>query len=74
VREGDASFVYIIGPDQKAKRLPVTTGRRDGKLVEILSGLEVDDRIVTEGVVKLSEGAKVRTEKQARGPAPAKAK
>jgi membrane fusion protein, multidrug efflux system len=74
VREGDASFVYIIGPDQKAKRLPVTTGRRDGKLVEILSGLEVGDRIVTEGVVKLSEGAKVRTKKQARGPAPAKAK
>lgn len=74
VREGDASFVYVIGPDQKAKRQPVTTGRRDGKLVEILEGLAAGDRIVTEGVVKLSEGAKVRTEKQAQHGAPGKAK
>lgn len=63
VREGDTSFVYVIGPDQKAKRLPVKTGGRDGNLVEIVEGLAAGDRIVTEGVVKLSEGAKVRTGK-----------
>lgn len=74
VREGDQSFVYAIGPDQKAKRLPVTTGRRDGKLVEILEGLSSGDKIVTEGVVKLSEGAKVRTGKQSGGTPPAKLK
>lgn len=63
VREGDTSFVYVIGPDQKAKRMPVKTGGRDGGLVEIIEGLSAGDRLVTEGVVKLSEGAKVRTEK-----------
>jgi len=74
VREGNSSFVYTIGPDQKAKRLPVLTGRRDGNLVEIVTGLEPGDRIVTEGVVKLSEDIKVRTDKKPSGAAPGKAK
>ncbi len=64
VREGDSSFVYVIGADNKAKRLPVKTGGRDGNLVEITEGLAAGDRIVTEGVVKLTDGAKVRTGKQ----------
>jgi membrane fusion protein, multidrug efflux system len=68
IREGDQSFVYTVGKDGKAKRLPVTTGGRDGTLVEITDGLSAGDRIVTEGVVKLSEGARVRTGSQERGP------
>jgi membrane fusion protein, multidrug efflux system len=67
IREGNQSFVYAIGKDGKAKRLPVTTGGRDGTLVEIIEGLSAGDRIVTEGVVKLSEGARVRTGPQKRG-------
>lgn len=63
VREGDTSFVYVVGADQKAKRMPVKTGGRDNGLVEIVEGLTAGDKIVTEGVVKLSEGAKVRTAK-----------
>ena len=63
VREGDTSFVYIMGVDFKVKRMPVTTGARDGNLVEVITGLNVGDRIVTEGVVKLSDGATVRTGK-----------
>jgi membrane fusion protein, multidrug efflux system len=60
VREGDGRFVYVIGGDQKAKRLPVETGGRDGNLIEVTRGLAPGDKIVTEGIVKLSEGAKVR--------------
>lgn len=60
VREGDTSFVYVIDGEQKAKRIPVTTGARDGALVEIVEGLQPGQKIVTEGVVKLSDGAKVR--------------
>lgn len=67
VREGNQSFVYTVGKDGKAKRLPVTTGGRDGTLVEITEGLSGGDRIVTEGVVKLSEGARVRTGPLERG-------
>ena len=68
IREGNQSFVYTVGKDGKAKRLPVTSGGRDGTLVEITEGLSAGDRIVTEGVVKLSEGARVRTGPQERGP------
>lgn len=60
VREGDTSFVYTIDAKQKAKRVPVKTGARDGNLVEIVDGLSAGDRIVSEGVVKLSDGATVR--------------
>ena len=59
VGEGDASFVYIVEGDT-AKRVKVTTGIRQGGLVEILSGLQPGQRIVTEGVVKLSDGQKIR--------------
>lgn len=59
VGEGDASFVYIVEGDT-AKRVKVTTGIRQDGLVEILSGLQPGQRIVTEGVVKLSDGQKIR--------------
>lgn len=72
VREGDTSFVYVIGTDQIAKRLAVRTGGRDGNLVEVVEGLAAGDRIVTEGVVKLSDGAKVRTAKAQGGAGAAK--
>jgi membrane fusion protein (multidrug efflux system) len=64
----------MLDADQKAKRIAVKTGGRDGNLVEIISGLKVGDKIVTEGVVKLSDGAKVRTGKAKAGEAPAKSK
>lgn len=58
--EGDQRFLYTLGADGTAKRVPVKTGGRDGNWVEIVSGLRPGTRIVTEGVVKLSPGAKAR--------------
>lgn len=60
VREGDGRYVYTVDKDGKAKRVAVSTGGRDGNLIEVTQGLTPGDKIVTEGVVKLSEGAKVR--------------
>lgn len=60
VREGDGRYVYTAGKDGKAKRIAVSTGGRDANLIEVMQGLNPGDRIVTEGVVKLSEGAKLR--------------
>lgn len=74
VREGDTSFVYMLDAKQKAKRVPVKTGARDGNLVEIVEGLKVGDRIVTEGVVKLSDGAQARTRQTGAPAAKANAK
>jgi membrane fusion protein (multidrug efflux system) len=61
LNEGEARFVFVLGKDGKVKRARVTTGGRLGNLVEIANGLAPGTRIVTEGVVKLSDGIKVRT-------------
>ena len=66
VREGNSSFVYTIGAQSKAKRVSVKTGARNGNMVEIVEGISTGDSIVTEGVVKLSDGAAVRLEKSKR--------
>ena len=60
VGEGDKSFVFLIGKDKKVKRTPVRTGLRQSGVVEIVEGLNPGDRVVTEGVIKLSDGMPVR--------------
>lgn len=60
VGEGERRFVYVLGNDMTVKRTEVKTGAKQDGLVEIVSGLRVGQRIVTEGVVKLSDGQKVR--------------
>jgi membrane fusion protein (multidrug efflux system) len=59
VGEGEDSFVYTIEQGQ-AKRLQVRTGTRQNGRVEILEGLKPGQRVVTEGVVKLADGQRVR--------------
>lgn len=59
VGEGESSFVFVIDGD-KVKRVPVKTGLRQGGKVEILEGLTPGQRVVTEGVVKIADGLKVR--------------
>jgi membrane fusion protein (multidrug efflux system) len=68
VTEGERSFVMLVGKDQVAKRAAVRTGARSGGRIEILAGLAPDDRFVTEGLVRINEGSKVRI---AAGVAPA---
>jgi membrane fusion protein (multidrug efflux system) len=60
VGEGDARFVYVVGADRKVKRTAVRTGLRSGGRIEILEGLRPGEKVVTEGVVKLADGMKVR--------------
>lgn len=60
VGEGERRFVYVAGDDLTVRRTEVSTGiKQDGK-VEILGGLSPGQRIVTQGVVKLSDDQKVR--------------
>jgi membrane fusion protein (multidrug efflux system) len=60
VGEGDSRFVYTLDPGGTARRTAVRTGLRSAGRVEILEGLKPGQKVVTEGVVKLSEGMKVR--------------
>lgn len=59
VGDGDDRFVFVI-EDRTAKRTKVETGIRQDGRVEILGGLKAGQKVVTEGVVKLTDGVKVR--------------
>ena len=59
LQEGKSKFVYLVVGKDKVKRQSVETGvRRRGK-IEILSGLEVGDRVVREGMQKIRSGSKI---------------
>jgi membrane fusion protein, multidrug efflux system len=53
------SFVWRIGADGKASRAPIEIGLRKAARVEIASGIEAGDRIVSAGTQKVTEGAPV---------------
>jgi len=59
VQVGVDSFVFRVGADASAERVPVEVGvRRDG-LAEITKGVQAGERIVIDGTVKLRPGSKV---------------
>jgi membrane fusion protein (multidrug efflux system) len=60
VGEGDRRFVYTVDQAGTVKRIEVRTGLRSAGRIEILEGLRPGQRVVTEGVVKLTDGVKVR--------------
>jgi membrane fusion protein (multidrug efflux system) len=55
------AYVYMVDGDTVHQQQIEVGGRRFG-VVEVLGGLEEGDLIVTEGIVKLREGARVRYE------------
>jgi membrane fusion protein (multidrug efflux system) len=59
VQVGTDSFVYRVKADRTVERAKVGLGSRRAGEVEITNGLAAGDRIVTEGTVKLREGALV---------------
>ncbi len=62
VRLDEQAFVFRIEQGERGAsvaRTPVELGRRTADLIEVLSGVEVGDRIVPEGVHRLSDGAPV---------------
>jgi membrane fusion protein, multidrug efflux system len=59
IQVGTDAFVYRVAQDQTASRVKVGLGARRRGEVEIASGLSPGDTIVTEGAVKLRDGARV---------------
>jgi membrane fusion protein (multidrug efflux system) len=60
VGDGEDRYVFLAADDGKAKRVKVVTGARQQGLVEIVDGLKPGQKIVTQGVVKLSDGVPFR--------------
>lgn len=59
VRDG-FSYVYRVGSDSKVKQLKVQTGRVAGDQLELLSGVQAQDRLVASGGSFLSDGDLVK--------------
>lgn len=53
------SYVYVVKPDNTVSVQVVTTGTADGTNTVITKGLSPGDIVVTDGVDRLSDGAKV---------------
>jgi membrane fusion protein (multidrug efflux system) len=54
------TFVWVIGSDNKATQRAVKVGETLGENVLIVEGLKAGERIVTEGLQKVREGAPVQ--------------
>ncbi len=59
VGEGSQSFVFVVD-GENARRIPIRTGLRQNGMVEVIDGLRPGQRIVTEGVVKITDGQAIR--------------
>ena len=57
--EDGSTAVLLVGPDGKAHKRPVKVGVRTEKAVQIVSGINPSDTIVTQGGYGLDEGTKV---------------
>ena len=60
VGEGENRFVFAVDGNGRARRIPVRTGARIGGRIEVVQGLRPGQRVVTEGIVKVSDGMQVR--------------
>ena len=58
--EGDKSYVYKINEENIANKTEVTTGLRGDKNIEIISGLNEGDIIVSEGLKKVRPRGKIK--------------
>ena len=58
--DGRAAVVYVVAEGDRARRVPVQTGRLLGERIEIVTGLAPGDRVVTEGAAWLNDNDAVR--------------
>ncbi|WP_062260886.1 efflux RND transporter periplasmic adaptor subunit [Endozoicomonas arenosclerae] len=56
---GNQRFVYVIDDKGVAHQRSVQTGKTLGDQITVVSGLEIGERIVDEGIIKVSDGRKV---------------
>jgi membrane fusion protein (multidrug efflux system) len=56
----DSFYVFVAGPDRKAHRTRVMVGIRNSSAVQIISGLEPGQIVITSGGYALSDGLQVK--------------
>jgi membrane fusion protein, multidrug efflux system len=58
-RSQQGTYVYIVDENENAVARPITLGATEGERVAVTSGLNLGDKIVTDGADKLKDGQKV---------------
>ena len=53
VRSSGTPMVYVVGPDNKVRKVQVTEGISSGQFVAVTGELKAGDRLVTEGAERL---------------------
>ncbi|MGV3569439.1 MAG: efflux RND transporter periplasmic adaptor subunit, partial [Ramlibacter sp.] len=56
---GQGDYVFVLQPDRTVKIRPVVKGQFLADRVQIVSGLQVGERVITEGADRLRDGARV---------------
>jgi RND family efflux transporter MFP subunit len=59
-QDRDGQFVWVVGADSKAVKRVVESGLRIADDIEILSGLEAGEQVVTRGFLGLAEGKAIK--------------
>jgi membrane fusion protein, multidrug efflux system len=66
VRESqDGRYVFVVGPDGKVKQQPVQVARTTERLALLREGVSPQDQVVTDGFVRLRDGAQVAIQRAA---------
>jgi membrane fusion protein, multidrug efflux system len=65
----DGKFVFVLKPDQTVEVRPVAAGMTTGSGVVIEQGLRIGERVVTDGQLRLTSGARVeiKNDRKAKG-------
>jgi multidrug efflux system membrane fusion protein len=58
-RAAQGTIVYVVRDDNTVTVRPVKVGASEGEVTEVVSGVQAGERVVTDGVDRLREGAKV---------------
>ena len=58
--EGNKSYVYKVSKENIANKIEIIIGSRNQGNVEVLSGLEIGDTIVAEGLKKVRPRGKIK--------------
>jgi membrane fusion protein, multidrug efflux system len=57
---GSGDFVFVLQQDHTVKQRPVVRGQDMGERVQIVSGLQIGERVITEGADRLRDGSRVQ--------------
>lgn len=60
---GPETFVWRVTPEQNnliARRVKVELGQRAEGYIEVVSGLDPGDKVITEGIIRVREGSELR--------------